>query len=107
MRARKKDGNQTEIVEWFRLQGCSVAITSRLGDGFPDIVVGYQGFNVLVEIKDGSLPPSKRKLTDDEVEFMEEWLGWYVVVESIADAERVMKAFRALSALHAAGTINS
>ena len=60
MRAGRVDANQPEIVRTFRDLGCSVAITSNVRDGFPDIVMGIHGINVLVEIKDGSKVPSKR-----------------------------------------------
>lgn len=64
-----------------------------VGDGFPDIVVGRYRQNVLVEIKDGEKPPSKRALTPDEIEFRDGWLGWYEVVESEFDVDRVCAEF--------------
>ena len=67
MIACKVDNNQREIVKKLRkIPGVTVSITSALGDGFPDIVVGYKGVNHLIEIKDGSKPPSRRKLTPAE-----------------------------------------
>lgn len=72
-RAAKIDSNQNEVVAALRAIGAVVAITSSLGKGFPDIVVGYRGTNFLIEIKDGNKPPSKQKLTPDEEMFHEEW----------------------------------
>lgn len=69
-----------------RSVGASVSVTSAVGKGFPDIVVGYRGKNYLMEIKDGAKPPSKRKLTKPEQEFMDRWRGDYRVVESTDDA---------------------
>jgi hypothetical protein len=62
---RRIDANQPEIVKAFRQLGCEVAITSNLGHGFPDLIVGKPKRQkvVLVEVKDGSKPPSARKLT--------------------------------------------
>jgi hypothetical protein len=57
-----------------------------LGKGFPDIIVGYRGVNLLVEIKDGSKPPSKRQLTSDELVWHDDWRGQVAVVESIDQA---------------------
>ncbi len=37
---KRTDANQNEIVEGLRKVGCTVAVTSAAGDGFPDIVVG-------------------------------------------------------------------
>ena len=85
-RAAKSDANQREIVATFRSIGCSVAVTSGLGDGFTDLVVARRGKTILVEIKDGSKPPSARKLTPDQITFHAEWRGIIVIVESIDDA---------------------
>ena len=74
-RAARVDANQAEIVRDLRAIGCSVAITSTVGDGFPDLVVGISNLNYLVEIKDGSKPPSARKLTPAQVDFHRDWRG--------------------------------
>lgn len=86
MRVRKVDDNQVEIVAAFRNLGCSVWITSSLGQGAPDIVVAGKGWCVPVEIKDGSKPPSQRKLTRKEEEWRDSWIGPYAVIESIDEA---------------------
>lgn len=83
------DDNQTDIVQTFKGAGYSVAITSNLGNGFPDIVVGKYGINLLVEIKDGAKSPSKRKLTEDELRFHQNWRGLVFVVESPEDVEEI------------------
>lgn len=84
-RAAKVDDNQGEIVRAFRQLGCTVAITSQVGGGFPDLVVGVLGENLLVEIKDGSKPPSARKLTPDQVEFHRDWRGQVCIIETEQD----------------------
>lgn len=90
MRTRGRvDENQSDIVEKFRGMGYSVAITSNLGNGFPDIVVGKYGVNVLVEIKDGAKSPSRRKLTEDEQRFHDTWRGAACVIESEYDCEEL------------------
>ena len=72
--AAKVDANQAEIVQYLRhIPGCKVAITSMVGNGFPDIVVAWMGTNYLFEIKDGSQSPSKRKLTPAERKFHAQW----------------------------------
>jgi hypothetical protein len=82
-RAKKVDANQKEIVKTFRDLGAKVYISSGFGDGFTDLVVQYRypftrqstgmarGYEtLLVEVKDGvNQPPSKRKLTPDQVVF--------------------------------------
>ncbi len=47
--------------------------TGDVGKGFPDLVVLFMDRVHLLEIKDGSLPPSKRKLTPDEKKFHQQW----------------------------------
>lgn len=83
MAGKRTDGNQTEIVKALRSLGFSVAITSMLGKGFPDIVVGKNGKNYLFELKDPSKPPSGRKLTEDEQLFFDRWRGQINKVETI------------------------
>jgi hypothetical protein len=84
---KRTDANQTEIVKAFRRIGALVAVTSPLGSGFPDLVVGRPGGGLkLVELKDGSKPPSARRLTDDEKRFHALWGEHVVIVESLEDA---------------------
>ena len=66
------------------------AITSQLGNGFVDIVVGYKESNYLIELKDGNKPPSQRKLTPDEIEFHNKWNGQIAVCESLDDVLKVI-----------------
>ena len=87
----RKDSNHKEIIQAFRDLGASVFDTAALGSGFPDCVLGFRGQNVLVEIKDGSLPPSKRKLTPDEQKFHAVWLGRVVIINNIDEAVELIK----------------
>ncbi len=88
MRLRARvDANQATIVAAFRQMGASVFDASRMGRGFPDLVVGMRGRTYLVEIKDGAKVKSARKLTDAQVTFREVWRGEQpVTVESVDDA---------------------
>ena len=85
-RAAKVDENQSEIVAALRKAGCSVTPTHQAGSGFPDLVVGRIGKTYLLECKDGSKPPSKRKLTDDQVRWHGKWLGHKAVVCNVSEA---------------------
>ena len=85
----RKDGNHNGIAQAFRDRGFSVRDTHTIGDGFPDMVVAKHGQNILIEIKDPGKPPSKRKLTRDEVVFSETWKGWYEIVETLSDVNVV------------------
>ena len=90
-RIAKVDDNQAEVVKALRAIGCSVLHLHRVGDGAPDLCVGLRGFNVLLEIKDGSKPPSARVLTKDEITFRSGWRGQYAVVESPEQAIKVVQ----------------
>ncbi len=89
----KTDKNQAQIVEYFRKAGAHVLLTHQLKNAF-DLLVGYRGRLFIVEVKDGTLPPSKRKLTEGEKRCSEAFsrVGVsYHIVESIEDAERLLK----------------
>lgn len=91
MKAAKVDANQKDIVAALRKCGAKVYVASSFGKGFPDLVVGYQGRFVLLEVKDGSKPPSAQKLTKDQEKFHTEWTGLPLfVVNSIHEAFRVV-----------------
>lgn len=87
MRQRGRvDRNQAEITRALRQIGATVLVTSNLGCGAPDLVVGFRGKNLLMEIKDGTAKPSDRRLTTDEKAFHFAWQGRICVVENVAEA---------------------
>jgi len=88
--AKKTDDNQSKIVKALRQIGASVFTTHSIGKGFPDIVVGYRSINYLIEIKDGSKPPSRRKLTPDEEIFHRTWSGKVHVVNDENEAIKII-----------------
>ncbi len=115
--AKRVDANQKVVVAALRRVGASVTTTHEVSKGFPDIAVGVSGltlvgrFNrkevlealalirgvkviegatLLLEIKDGKQPPSKKKLTPDEVIWHEGWIGSKAVVESETEALKVI-----------------
>jgi hypothetical protein len=71
------DANQAGIVEDLRLvPGCSVLSLAPLGRGKPDILVGYRGANILVEIKNPDRHPSEHRETEQrQQEFRDGWNG--------------------------------
>jgi len=82
--AARTDGNQSDLIKELRKIGADVADTSRLGGGFPDLVVGYRGTNYLIEVKDPKQKPSDRKLTPKEKDFFDRWgSGPCFVVETL------------------------
>lgn len=96
------DANQSEIVARVRENGGEVMHTHMVGGGAPDIIVGCDGLTITglsleqkdtvrkalfgqrgfrifdgcaipVEIKDGSKPPHRTSLTQDELNFHARW----------------------------------
>jgi hypothetical protein len=77
----RTDKNQTEIVQALRKAGAVVLILSNQGEGCPNILTGFRGNLMLMEIKSKG-----GRLTQDEKEFYSKWLPYMVVVYSIEDA---------------------
>jgi hypothetical protein len=92
MRRRAKvDANQPEIVRALREAGASILHLHQLGQGAPDLLIGFRGHNILMEIKDPTQKPSQRKLTEDEIEFHNSWAGFVKVVETAHEALRLIE----------------
>ena len=89
-RAARIDRNQPEIVEALRKLGATVQPLHTAADGIPDLLVGYQGRNFLIEIKDGTKPPSARKLTPCQVSWHDDWAGQTAVVVSAEEAIKLV-----------------
>ena len=89
--ANRIDANQNQIVDAMRKVGAVVRIISQ-GDGIPDLLVGYRGFTILMEVKDGEKVPSARKLTEAEQKFFDDWRGgMLVIVNSVDEALETLK----------------
>ncbi len=89
-RLARADRNQAEIVDALRAVGATVQVLSNVGDGCPDLLVGFRGLNLLLEVKDGSLPPSHRLLTPAQVDWHMRWTGHVAVVASVEMALRAI-----------------
>ena len=84
-RAAKVDGNHGEVMQALRKVGITAVSIAALKE-ICDVIAGFRGVNLLLEIKDGSLPPSARQLTAGEKTFHETWAGRVVVVNSPEEA---------------------
>lgn len=95
MKGNKRDANHAEIVSVLRQCGAYVKdVTDMPGFG-ADLVVGYRGRWMLMEIKDSAKPPSARKLTATEqaVRADAERVGApYLVVSSVNSAVHAIEA---------------
>jgi hypothetical protein len=84
------DANHSSIVLALRQCGCTVQSLAMVGKGCPDLLVGRQGQNYLLEVKDGDKVTSKRKLTADEEEWHDSWRGAVSIVANIEEALAVV-----------------
>lgn len=91
-RASKVDENQASVVKALRDAGASVQCLHAVGQGCPDLLVGYQKQNWLIEVKDGSKPPSARGLTDAQLRWHMLWQGQVAIAESEIEALRIIGA---------------
>ncbi|MGZ8317460.1 MAG: hypothetical protein ACXWVD_00010 [Telluria sp.] len=68
-RAARVDANQGAIVAALRRIGCFVQSLAMVGQGCPDLLVGYRACWYVLEVKDGAKHASKQALTPDEREW--------------------------------------
>lgn len=85
-RNARTDDNHAQIVRALTDCGCTVQSLAPVGDGCPDILVGLRGVTYLMEIKNGAMVASGRKLKPAQVKWHAWWRGHVVVVKSVADA---------------------
>jgi Holliday junction resolvase len=96
MYARRKDTAHNPIAQGLKAHGFSVADTSRLGDDFPDLVIGKHGITALVEVKSqdrrkNGLKNAADLLSAGQKDFASQWKGAAVIVSY--DLEGVLFSF--------------
>lgn len=84
------DNNQKQIVEALRKCGASVKITAQVPN-FVDLVVGYRGKNLLIEIK-----TEKGKLRQSQSDFINKWQGKIIVLRTIQETINLINNWSAL-----------
>ena len=86
---KRVDANQPQIVADLRKCGFLVAVTSDVGRGFGDIVIGdpRRLTIFLCEVKN---PEERWKLTPSEEKFHELWFGIIHVIETTEDALKLL-----------------
>lgn len=82
---KRVDRNQAEIVKTARELGASVADIHEVGRGVPDLVIGYKGVNLLVEVKSDS-----GRLTPTQERFISQWMGRVYIVKSSDDLKKLL-----------------
>jgi len=86
--AKKTDKNQQEIMDALRKHGAFVVDMSKVGKGFPDLVIAYNNTTILMEVK--SSP--KALYTKEQLKFIANWTGGTLVrANDVQSALRVLK----------------
>ena len=86
MRAARIDANHEQVVSALRAAGATVQSLAGVGKGVPDLLVGYKGQTLLMEVKDGNKSPSARLLNKDQLRWHGSWLGGALAVVDGPDA---------------------
>jgi len=90
------DANQREVIEGLRQVGASAYSLASLGNGAPDLLVGYRGKTFLLEVKN----PNRRGGKNNAVRTLERQASWrarwggrpVAVVWNLPDALRAIGA---------------
>jgi hypothetical protein len=91
LRQRRTDANQPAIVKALRKAGAFVQSLHTVGSGCPDLLVIRGEVMRLLEVKDGSKPPSGRLLTEAESDWHRNAGRHAVVVENEEQALEAIK----------------
>jgi hypothetical protein len=83
---KRVDSNQASVVQALRDSGCTVQCLHMVGRGCPDLLVGYKGMNLLLEVKVGDA-----KLTDDEKKWHESWAGEVIITRTPGHAVQIVR----------------
>lgn len=81
MRAARVDANQKALAALFRQAGATVQHLHAVGQGCPDLLLGYRGRNYLVECKAG-----RGRLTPAQERWLRTWNGQACVIRGAAEA---------------------
>lgn len=89
-RAARVDENQAEIVLGLRKFGASVQPLHAVGQGCPDLLVGYRNRNYLIEVKNPEKPKADQNLTPRQVGWHSDWQGHVRIVRTTEEAIAVL-----------------
>jgi len=92
MRRGNADRNQALIVKALREAGCSVQPLHSVGDGCPDLLVGFAADNFLFEVKDPAQEPNKQRLSPTQKAWHENWRGFVHVVKTPEEAIKITRS---------------
>lgn len=96
--ARRVDANHRAVIEAMEEEGAAVTSLHKAGEGVPDALISVAGVWALVEIKDGSKPPSAQKLTEPQKAFwaLHRDCGAWAIIRDVEAARRFVRALKGL-----------
>jgi hypothetical protein len=97
-RARRTDSNHREVADALEAVGAAVLDIHAL-PGALDLLCGYRGRLILLEIKDGAKPPSARRLTEAEADTIGRFMAVGAPVYVVASVEDALRAIGAISSV--------
>jgi hypothetical protein len=111
-RKHHRDANHGEVQKELEQLGASVCDLSKVGDDFPDLLVGFCGRDFKVEIK-----AAKGEQSDGQKEFARDWRSspvvvirsrlevreWYLRLRHELTRQAPVKALAALRTVHRDG----
>lgn len=86
---KKVDQNQADIVATFMKYGATVQKLDGVGGGCPDLLIGYLGKNILVEVK---MPNGT--LTDAQWKWHDNWEGECYIAEYTTDVKDILSGLK-------------
>ena len=89
-RAARVDDNHAEIVAALRAAGATVQSLAAVGGGVPDLLIGWKGSNLLMEVK----RTNKWDLTAAQAMWHFGWRGDVVVVTHAGEALEELRRWR-------------
>ncbi len=88
--ARRKDENHGALVEAFKAFGCSVLVLDVSEPHAPDLLIGRNGADQLVETKPAVGERRRSQLRPGQKAWHERWRGrWVDVARTVEDAQRI------------------
>lgn len=91
-RAGNIDRNHTAIVQALHDIGAGVQSLANVGNGCPDLLVGYHDRTMVLEVKNEGDSPSHRALSAAQVNWHATWPGQVAVVYTPEEAKKVVIA---------------
>lgn len=89
---RRADANQAAVTKALRKVGAAVTPIHVVGKGVADLLVSFRNTWYVLELKDGTKPPSARVLTEDERYWIQEQKAHVAIINSPEEAVRYITA---------------